>query len=272
MIPRAYTTAWRATAPWIDDDLVEQDLVLSRALVELFSEPAIAEACAFRGGTALTKLHLQVPLRYSEDIDLVQVVPGGVRGLIQAIQARLDPWLGSPKTSQADAGTTMVYAFESESESRIRRRLKIEINTREHVAHLGYRRVAFAVDNPWFTGRALVNTFCIEELLATKLRALYQRKKGRDLFDLWIATTQLDVRLDDVVSCFARYTEKTPISRAQFERNLADKFADPRFAADIQPLLAPSVVFEPSIAQRHVLERLVARLPGAPWKGRDRSR
>ena len=34
MIPRDYVTAWRATAPWVDDAQAEQDLVISRALVE----------------------------------------------------------------------------------------------------------------------------------------------------------------------------------------------------------------------------------------------
>ena len=36
----------------------------------------------------------------------------------------------------------------------------------------------------WFTGAAKVLTYDLDELLGTKLRALYQRKKGRDLFDL----------------------------------------------------------------------------------------
>ncbi len=72
MIPRDYITEWRAEAPWIQDFQVEQDLVISRALVEIFSRPVLHEALAFRGGTALYKLHLKPPARYSEDIDLVQ--------------------------------------------------------------------------------------------------------------------------------------------------------------------------------------------------------
>ena len=72
MIPRAYITEWRAVAPWSQDAWVEQDLVISRALVALFSVAALAERLAFRGGTALYKLHLRPPARYSEDIDLVQ--------------------------------------------------------------------------------------------------------------------------------------------------------------------------------------------------------
>ena len=38
MIQQAYITAWRATAPWQDDAQVEQDLVLSRAVVEILRQ------------------------------------------------------------------------------------------------------------------------------------------------------------------------------------------------------------------------------------------
>ncbi len=60
---------------------MEQDLVISRALVELFSRKTIAENLAFRGGTALHKLHLAPAMRYSEDIDLVQMRDGETLGL-----------------------------------------------------------------------------------------------------------------------------------------------------------------------------------------------
>ena len=76
MIPRDYITEWRALAPWVQDSQVEQDLVISRALVEIFSHPVLVDGLAFRGGTALYKLHLTPPARYSEDIDLVQTAPG----------------------------------------------------------------------------------------------------------------------------------------------------------------------------------------------------
>ncbi|MBI5488028.1 MAG: nucleotidyl transferase AbiEii/AbiGii toxin family protein [Deltaproteobacteria bacterium] len=72
MIPRANVTAWRARAPWPADEQVEQDLVLSRALVAMFRHPGVAGGLAFRGGTALHKLYLAPAARYSEDIDLVQ--------------------------------------------------------------------------------------------------------------------------------------------------------------------------------------------------------
>lgn len=71
MIPRANITAWRSVAPWPSNEQVEQDLVLSRALVAMFSQKVVADRAIFRGGTALHKLFLWASRRYSEDIDLV---------------------------------------------------------------------------------------------------------------------------------------------------------------------------------------------------------
>ena len=105
MIPRDFITEWRAQAPWVSDLQVEQDLVISRALVELFSRLAIAEALAFRGGTALYKLHLRPPARYSEDIDLVQVDAGPIGSVLKEVRAALDPWLGDrPGRPEARGG------------------------------------------------------------------------------------------------------------------------------------------------------------------------
>jgi hypothetical protein len=48
MIPRAAITTWRPSAPWPTDAQVEQDLVLSRAIIEIFSDPTLASALVFR--------------------------------------------------------------------------------------------------------------------------------------------------------------------------------------------------------------------------------
>jgi hypothetical protein len=69
MIPAAHLQQWAATAPWPERRQVEQDLVISRVLVDLFTTPGLADKIAFRGGTAIHKLLFPRPLRYSEDID-----------------------------------------------------------------------------------------------------------------------------------------------------------------------------------------------------------
>ena len=73
MIPQRFILEWKSVAPWTNEAQVEQDLVISRALVEMFSSPLIRESLAFRGGTALHKLYIRPQVRYSEDIDLVQI-------------------------------------------------------------------------------------------------------------------------------------------------------------------------------------------------------
>ena len=163
----------------MQDFQVEQDLIISRALVEIFSHPVLTNGIAFRGGTALYKLHLKPPARYSEDIDLVQVSPSPAGPMLDALHEVLDPWLDKPQWKQTTDGITLVYRFESEDTPPIRLRLKIEINSREHFSVFGFKRIPFFVDSRWFNGSSEVVTYALDELLATKLRALCQRKKGR---------------------------------------------------------------------------------------------
>jgi predicted nucleotidyltransferase component of viral defense system len=84
MIPVAQITQWRTTAPWADDMQVEQDLILSRIIVEIFSDPFLKKELAFRGGTALHKLFFSPAARYSEDIDLVRTSKGPISEIADA--------------------------------------------------------------------------------------------------------------------------------------------------------------------------------------------
>lgn len=86
MIPASYIQEWSHKAPWPDARQVEQDLIISRALCDLFNSPVLAGKLAFRGGTAINKLLFRQPLRYSEDIDLVQTEPEPIGSTIDAIR------------------------------------------------------------------------------------------------------------------------------------------------------------------------------------------
>jgi len=273
VIPQANITAWRATAPWGDDAQIEQDLVLSRAVVEVFAEPELAGSLALRGGTALNKLFIQPRSRYSEDIDLVQAKSGAIGNVLNGIRRRLDPWLGSPRRSSSKAGVTLTYRFESEVPPIRPLRLKIEINTREHFAVLSYHPLPLVVANPWFPGEADVTTYTLNELMGTKLRALYQRRKGRDLFDLWLCMSRGLLDPEQVLACFAAYMkhEGRTISRAEFERDLLEKESNPGFLGDTGPLLASGVSYDAKEALTLVRENLIRRLTGGPWRGRSSS-
>ncbi len=269
MIPKDFITEWRAQAPWVADRQVEHDLVISRALVELFSRPTIRNALAFRGGTALYKLHLRPAARYSEDIDLVQTEPGGIGPALDAIHEALDSWLGLPQWKQSEGRVTLTWRFESEDVPAVRMKLKVEINSREHFTVYGLKDHRFEVNSRWFSGTADVRTYELDELLGTKLRALYQRKKGRDLFDLALALQHEGVSPDRIVEVFARYMNEDGgrVTRAMFEQNLAAKRRDSLFTADMTPLLATAQTWSFEAAFDRVWRELVGRLPGDPWKG-----
>ena len=267
MIPRANITAWRAQAPWALDEQVEQDLVLSRALSEMFARPALREMLAFRGGTALHKLFFDPPGRYSED--LVQVTAGPIKPVLLEVQESLDGWLGSPRSEQAADSVKLLYGFETTAQPVRRIRVKIEINTRERFSVEGFQHVLFTVENPWYAATALVTTYALEELMATKLRALYQRRKGRDLYDLWLALETLAPDEERVVAGLRAYLKHggLSVSRAQYEANMAQKLACADFRNDIMPLLRDESGYDIDQAYRLVHERLIARIPGEPWKG-----
>jgi hypothetical protein len=158
----------------------------------------------------------------------------------------------------------LLYRFESEDAPPLKLRLKVEINTREHFAKLGVVRVPVRVENPWFSGTADVATYALDELLCTKLRALYQRKKGRDLLDIWYALSMGRADPSVLLSCFERYMaeEGHTVNRVRFEENLAGKRADPDFRDDVGPLLRPGFSWDFDGAMDMVLQNLVARLPG----------
>lgn len=267
MIDRAFITEWQQTAPWPQRYQVEQDLVICRALVEIFNHPELADKLAFRGGTALFKLHLP-PARYSEDIDLVQVQAGPIGPVMDALQKQLNPWLGIPKRKQSEGRVTLTYRMESEEGLPLK--LKVEINSREHFTVLGFDRRLFSVESRWFRGSTTILTYQLDELLGTKVRALYQRKKGRDLFDLWKAFSFTEIKPVQIISCFLKYMEHEGhrVSRAEFEKNLSEKLHDPRFLEDIGPLLLKDSGWNFQMAADFVMNELVVLLPGEAWQGK----
>lgn len=265
MIDRASIMAWAEHAPWMDLAMVEQDLIICRALVDIFSDDFLKNELAFRGGTALHKLYLQPQPRYSEDIDLVQINPGPIKPILFRLGEVLD-WMPDRVTKPKRYNNTVLFRMESEVPPVQPIRLKIEINCFEHFNVLGLRKIPFNVDCNWFRGDCEITTYAFEELLGTKLRALYQRKKGRDLFDLQVALDKGSVDAQMVMECYNRYMEfsvEKPPSYKQFMQNMELKMLDPEFLCDTELLLRSEAdKFDPERAFKMVQEAFIERLPG----------
>ena len=269
MIPSAHIQQWTAYAPWPDLRQVEQDLIICRALCDLFSLEQLRGKIAFRGGTAINKLLFGKPLRYSEDIDLVQTQQEPIGGIVDAIREALS-WLGKCNRTQTQLSMHLTFKFIPESGGGGPLKLKVEINTREHQSLYCLKTYPFEVASDWHQAKAEIISFEPEELFGTKLRALLQRDKHRDLFDLNEGLLQLGLDCDRVVACFQHYLalEDNPISRANAEERMLKKL-NRRLTEDIVPLLRAGINFDEDAALAgfgRIWSELIGRIPGDRWK------
>jgi predicted nucleotidyltransferase component of viral defense system len=259
MIPRPYIIEWQEHAPWKSFDQIEQDLIISRTLVAIFSDDFLRENLAFRGGTALHKLYLHPAPRYSEDIDLVQIKSGPIKPIMQRLKEVIDFFEEPRRTEVRGHGAKALYRFTSEY-GNTRRRLKLEINCKEHFNVLDWVEFPFEIKNRWFSGKAQIRTYNINELLGTKLRALYQRSKGRDLFDLDYARLHMNLDTESITKCFHKYMSFSvgkPPSQKEFLQNVEAKENDPNFTSDMETLLRPEIEYDQTAAFEWLKKELI---------------
>lgn len=254
MIPAASITAWGSVAPWASRDQIEQDLVLSRLVCEIASHPLLGDELVFRGGTCLHKLHLPRPLRYSDDLDYVRTTHGPIGPVLDALRS-VAADLGMEAATEVGQFPKVFLRSTFESGAG-RLQVKVEINTYEIAPARPPIRLGYGVRSPWWSGNAEVLTFQPAELMATKLRALYQRRKGRDLFDLWLALTQMGLDPDDILSCFGPYRPDGYIA-ALSVANLEGHVADRGFRSDLLDLTTDLSGYDIDHAASVVIERLL---------------
>ena len=255
MIPRPNITEWSRVAPWLTSEQVEQDLLLSRLIVEIANDPYLGPELEFRGGTCLHKLRISPPLRYSEDLDYVRRSEGGIGQLVTALR-RIGENLGMKVTYEITKYPRVRFSAPFES-GQGTVKIKIEVNTFERSPALPPERVPYTVESSWFTGSAHVQTFAVNELLSTKIRALYQRSKGRDLFDLWLGLTQLRIAPGDLIAAFGPYRPEG-ITPGLAVENLTAKLAKPEFREDLLRLTSSAPIgYDVDAAGQLLIERLL---------------
>lgn len=261
MIPQSFIEAWREKVQWQTLSMVEQDLVISRVLVCLYSEQTIKDSLVFRGGTALHKLFLQPAARYSEDIDFVQMQTEPIVSLLDVIRMLLEPWLGKPKSKITERGAKLIYKYQGNNG--LLAKIKIEINTTEHFQVLPLNHVPFEIGSEWFSGRCEIVTYHLIELIATKLRALYQRRKGRDLFDVWYVLKSGLVEISQVIGVFQKYCAKDGviISKQLFKKNMEEKKLNKDFQIDMNVLLPDNSQWNFEEAYDFVQNNVIEQIP-----------
>ena len=248
---------WGADHPWQNENQVEQDLLLSRAMIEISNDELLGRELVLRGGTAFHKLFLPEPYRYSEDLDFVRTTSGGIGDVMKSLTA-LGEELGFDVRTKMGKFPKIYwrFAFEDGKPGKI----KIEINTFERSPMLPFAWVSHSVSNPFYTGVAMIPTFQAEELVATKLRALYQRKKGRDLYDLWLALTLLKLDPKAILGAFPVYRPEGLNGELMIE-NLRSKLKDREFCNDVKAMTkAGAPEYNPQAAGELVISKLLLPL------------
>jgi predicted nucleotidyltransferase component of viral defense system len=262
MITRQAIIEWQENAPWIDMHQVEQDLIISRALTAIFSDKYLASHLAFRGGTALHRIYLSPAARYSEDIDLVQTVAEPIGTVLNGLRRTLD-FLGNPTIQQKKKNNTLVFKILSTYPPEVPIKLKIEINCTEHFTVNGFVKHPYEMSNTWYSGDCDIVTFSLDELIGTKIRALYQRRKGRDLFDLYLAGMSPDINPENSVQCFKQYitfSDKNVPSREEYLINLEKKMNNRLFVSDTEGILRPGIDYVPMHAFEVVKNTFISRI------------
>lgn len=263
MIPERFITQWSKTAPWRDNKQVEQDLIICRSLCAIYNDEYLSTHLAFRGGTALGKLYLSPQPRYSEDIDLVQIQSEPIGEALSRLREVLS-FLGEPEYKKKRFNNTFVFHVDSSDPFSSEINLKVEINCKEHFSVFPYRRIPFSVQSDWFSGSCELLTYELDELTGTKLRAMYQRRKARDLFDLSrILQMVPDLDKDKVLESYRRYLSFVANHLPTYKEmviNMNEKLSDEEYLGDTNGLLRPDTIYDPQAAYQLVHDELLVKL------------
>jgi predicted nucleotidyltransferase component of viral defense system len=277
-LTRRDVLAHQSQVPWPTQPQIEQDLLLCRSMAALFNDKFLHGQIAMRGGTLLHKVHLAPPSRYSEDIDLVVFGDRPEDHVRKALRRVLSDVLGEPKTSAGEAiqlairnavkpsrVLRMTYSVPSVSEPGSMLHVVVEANVTERKPHRSIVESPFEFSFRDELVKTLINGYHIHEMLGTKMRALFQRRRGRDLFDLYWALTIAKPAVEPaaIIESFLHYLrqEGGAASRAEFIGILDAHLADRGFCSDMKTLLRVGVDYDPQAAGEYVRNRLLSLLP-----------
>ena len=277
-LTRRDVLAHQAHVPWPTQRQVEQDLLLCRSMAAIFNDEFLGRQVAMRGGTLLHKVHLAPPCRYSEDIDLVVFGERPERHIRKALGRVLEDVLGEPRESvwaaiqlairntvRPSRVLRMTYSLASISEPGPPLEIVVEANVTERTPHRPVVEIPF--EFPFADGKVqtLINGYDIHEMLGTKMRALFQRRRGRDLFDLYWALTEAKppIRPAAVIESFQYYLkqEGSTAGRAEFVALLRSHLANAGFCSDMESLLRVGTAYDPHKAGEFVETNLLNLLP-----------
>lgn len=276
MIPRASVQA-RATEWGLTEEVVEKDYVLGWLLWGIGSHPALRDDWVFKGGTCLKKCFVET-YRFSEDLDFTvldggPLEPDGLLPILREVLDTIEQETGIMLSSRPPVVRMRPDGRSAEGRIYYRgprgtpgeARVKLDLTYDETVVEPTVRRrIAHAYDDE-LPGDGAVRCYAFVEVFAEKLRALGQRTRPRDLYDVVNLYRRADLRGDRelVFVVLERKCAYKDVPVPTLETVAAiDKLTDLR--ADWTAMLAHQLPVLPPIDEFvHTLDGVFAWLAGA---------
>lgn len=257
MIPREALSHWDDVVPWDDSSLVEQDLALTRLILDIANHPTLFDKLSLKGGTCLHKLWLPEPWRYSEDLDYNRIVSSDPLEIINSLrEVASDTGFSDTifKQNKLFLHLWLLDALKDGQEFRV----KIDIQREIKPDSSAYQYRQLVIDSPWYNNRASVRANTAEDIIASKVLASFQRARPRDLFDMWAAIKAGIVTYADVASRFASYRPDNPErwNTGKAARNLVAKLSDHSYIAELERIS----VYAPFTYDKYEYIRIAADL------------
>lgn len=180
--------------------IAEKEVVLT-FLLQLLSERGILDRMAFKGGTCLRKMFLGTQGRFSTDLDFTGIEGHDHEEVILAMMDAFEQPFHGIQFAIADEGyyetqdglswgvnPTYAHEWNASGVSEV----KLQISRRETPTLPTERRLQIEQSYSRLLPFAPAEITCLalEEILAEKIRACYQRNKARDIFDLGVFATR----------------------------------------------------------------------------------
>lgn len=232
-----------------DLSLVEQDVRVSYALREIFDNEFLNPLLRLKGGTAINKLYLKDTSRLSVDLDFnhlgekhaVAKQRPEVRKEIVNTLSKNDPNYHFTITRRDWYQTTIVASYKPLFGSR-GERLKIEISHVERFPILGTKIRSFRLLDTGESCKA--STYSADELVSTKLRALFTRARGRDIYDVYhAANIGLNKKLVRKMFLYYLFRVGKMYNPNLDYKKLSERLMQKRYIDDVTGYVRPEINF-----------------------------
>lgn len=248
---------------WADEqslpDLLfaELDYRLVKTLQALYSDDFLSERLCMKGGTAINKLYLGETSRLSVDLDFnhlgskeeVLKEKRAVRELIMELLKKQD--------NCYDVHYERPYGL-----TRIKARYKTvggpDQNFKIEISHVERFPIISPVKKKIMTpdGLADIVTYTLEELTATKLRALLERFKGRDIYDLFfISRLKPDSKIIRKMFLYYFYRSRKVFNPKVHYENIIKRYESGNYIDDVTAFIKPTVTFDLTAATKGVISQ-----------------